>query len=129
MAGSSRYISFNGVRFGIPADVEPKIQIGGRYVSEVVAYGDGIHIPIEMEMTGMITDLEVRLKEEVGDFERFDALSKEKNLSIVYVSAYATYQGTGSIVAGTEGFKKNSFQDKSETFSVVATIGKFKKIG
>ena len=63
-----------------------------------------------------------------GDHERFDALAKQKNLSIVIATADSTYQGTGRIVAGTEGLFKNLYQDKSESFSVVATRGKFVKI-
>jgi hypothetical protein len=128
MAGSARYLSANGVRFGIPADCEPKILVGGRYVSEVVAYGDGLHVDIEQEITGKISDLEVRLATDNGDFERFDALAKTKNLTLIFQGAYETYQGVGRIVAGSEGIQKNAYKDKSETFSVVATRGSFKKI-
>lgn len=128
MAGSPRNIKLNGREFGLAADLEPKIQVGGRYISEVVAYGDGIHVPLEVEQTGKITDLQVRLKAENGDHEALDALAKQKEMSIVYNGSVASYQGVGVIVAGTEGLFKNDNKDNSETFSLVATIGKFTRI-
>jgi hypothetical protein len=128
MAGSPRNIKLNGRAFGLAADLEPKIQVGGRYIAEVVAYGDGIHVPLELEQTGKITDLQVRLKAENGDHEAFDALAKQKEISIVYNGSMSSYQGVGVIVAGTEGLFKNDNKDNSETFSLVATIGKFTRI-
>ncbi len=128
MAGSPRTIAFNGVRFGISADVEPKVHTGGRIVTEVEEYGDGQHVPLFVETAGKITDLEIRLCEDLDDFQRFDALAKQKNLAIVYEGSEGTYTGTGVIVAGTEGLLKNTNKDKSEPFSVVATRGQFTKI-
>lgn len=125
--GSPRYISFNGVRFGIPAEAEIMITKGGRYCSEVEAYGDGIHVDIETQMVGIISDLVVRLDNDNGEHDRFDALAKERNLSIVFQGAYEAYQGTGRIVT-TEGVKRNSYKGQSDTFMVKATRGQFTQV-
>lgn len=124
MSGAAKYIAFNGQRFGIANDTEPKVIFGGAYVEDVEAYGDGVHVPNKNIVPGKINDIQVRLQAVSSDHERLDELSKLDNVSCVYKSADQTYQAVGSIVAGADGLIKNTRMDKSEVFQFIVTIGK-----
>jgi hypothetical protein len=114
-AGSPKSIKINGISFPIVGDGEPKVVKGGRYATETVVFGDGSSRQIVDQMYGKITDLQVDLSD--GRFDELDAFANQADLTIVYESSGAVYEGTGHLIF-SDGLMNNTRTEISETFEI-----------